>query len=430
MTMKKTKNSIVPKNVNNIDYVSASRCNTYNTCKFQLFKTVIEGGHDQYAEDYEESFEDAVYLMFGKAVHKTLETFHKEKFRKRAELRQLFRDNFIDYGLTDSEYHTLGLTMCDTHFEYIKNYAPKRLLVATELFFRIKLGVDRYGNDAYAQGTIDAVWYHGNGLYEIVDYKTSNWLPSQDELEANTQIALYDIALRAPEMKEHWYKGIEPKAILLTMEYLRFEDGLLQTEIDDETREGNIMYYIDIYTQMKYKKPEFFIPTLNNLCYFCECNRECPKYQMLLEGNTDEIVDLSFDENDFADSIRAIETYKGCIKSLERELNDLNCECEEYIKNNDVDVIVDGRQYFLSNYSKRYLIPVTTIKILKNHGLWDEKEFITSVPLGKVEALCKDHPDVWQEIENKTLRRSHGKASLKSKAIPKGTLFLENKRKK
>lgn len=419
--------------VNNIGYISASRDALFSKCKFAFWDQVIVNGHDQYSEDYEDDSADAIYLLFGKAMHKTLELFHQNKMKKKSELIMTFRQQYIDYAVNDKSYYSLGMEMCETYWGYLKRESPRRILIGTEIFFRIYLGKDINGDDAYGQGTIDAVWYYGNGLYEIVDYKTSNWLPSSDELEANTQIELYDIAFRSEELSHLWYNGIEPKAIILTMNYLRFENGVLQTEIDDEERELNRLYFIDEYMQMNTLPKKKFTCNLNTLCYYCDSNVNCKAYQSLLTGDEDEIkelLNLEFTENDFADNIRLIDKYKAIIKSLEREMNDLSATNIDYIKHNDVDVIVDDKQYFLNNSSRRYLLPMITMKILKQNDLWEDKEFITNISVGKVESLCKEYPEVWEQIERKAIKISNGSATLKSKKIPKGILFDTKKTKK
>lgn len=415
---------------NGIGYISASREGMYSKCRYQFYDQVIVGKHDQYDDEYESDMDSPVYLLFGSAIHKTLEVFHKEHYTKKSDLKKLFRKNYIDFGVDDRDYYALGFDILENYFSYLKYKAPKRVLCGTEIFFRVCLGKDRYGNDVCAQGTIDAVWYLGNGIYEIVDYKTSNYLPSTDEFEANTQIALYDIAFHSKELSEYWYNGIEPKAVLLTMNYLRHENGVLQTECDDEEREFNRMYFIDTFTKMNTKRPEFFVPKISTLCPYCSSKDHCPKYQELIAGDSDYIKEIiaDFSSDDFAENIRSIARYKGMIRVLDSEIANLQSECESYIKKHDEDVVIDDTLYFLGNSSRRYTLPVITMKILKKYGLWDEKEFVPNIPIGKLEKLCRNNPEAWDALERKAIRKSNGAATLKSKKVPKGQLFVEKHR--
>lgn len=76
------------------------------------------------------------------------------------------------------------------------------------------------------------------------------------------------------------------------------------------------------------------------------------------------------------------------------------------------------------------MLPVLTKKILEQEGLWDDKVFVPSIPVGKVERLCKSRPDVWNLLESRgAVRRSNGAPTLKSKKVPKGLLFKEKRKK-
>lgn len=417
---------------NGVGYISASRESSYNKCRFSFWNQVIVNKNDQYSDDHADEFSDAVYLLFGKAMHKTLELFHKDKHRKRAEMKELFRQAYIDFGVDNADYYFVGMELCNIYFDYLRKSAPKRVLIGTEIFFEIDLGTDIYGDMVKAKGTIDAVFYHGNGVYEIVDYKTSRVLPSLDEFESNMQIAMYDIAFRSKELSGYWFEGIEPEAIMLTMNYLRFDNGILQTEIDEETRKINQMYFIDTFCQMNRKPKEFFVPRLNAMCNYCDCCDICPKYQEVLESDIESLKEflVTDDKETFENNITDIAVYKSMIKILDNAIVGKSSWCEKYIRKTDEVIEVDGYEYSLGNSSQRYLLPMVTIKILKEHGLWNEKDFINRVPLGKVQAICADYPEVWSELERKALKRTVGNATLRSKKIPPAKLFAEKRQRK
>lgn len=419
--MKKTTSKFSSKG-RDIGYISASRTGQYLKCKKQYFEDVVVAQHDQY--DGDEEIKDAIQLSFGSAVHKALELFWKEGHRKKSELINLYRQQYVEFGVGDPDYHTLGLQMMEMYWYNLKHNTPKRKLVATEQFFSYSMGKDIKGEDVTAQGTIDVIWYLGNGLYEIEDYKTSAWLPSQEDVNANIQIAFYDLAFRSNP--QFWYKGIEPKAVILSMNYLRFEDGKIQTEVDDEDRELYRMFFIDTYNQMKYMRKALFLPRVNIFCPNCGVHDKCPAYKEILKGEFED-VELEFDEDNFADNLATIEHYKAVIKVLQREVDDLNSECIDYMKQNDADVIVGDQRYYMSNYTKRWLLPTVAKKILEKHGLWKDKDFITSIPVGKVESLTKDDPECWSEIEHKALKRYVGEPMLKHSTVKQTELFSTHK---
>lgn len=404
-----------------VNYISSSRINQFLKCKKQWYEDVIVAQHDQY--NGEEEIKDAIQLSFGSAVHKALELFWNNGCRKKSDLINLYREQYIEFGVGDPDYHTLGLQMMEMYWYNLKNNTPKRKLVATEQFFSYTLGKDKNGKDVPAQGTIDVIWYLGNGLYEIEDYKTSNWLPSQEDVNANIQIAFYDLAFR--NNPQFWYKGIEPKAVILSMNYLRFEDGKIQTEVDDEDRELYRLFFIDTYNQMKYMKKKLFLPRVNIFCPNCGCSDKCTAYNEILECDYSDI-ELSFDEDNFAENLELVEKYNAMARILQREADSLKVECVDYMKSNDADVVVGDKKYFLTNYTKRYLIPTVTKKILEKHGLWNDRDFVNT-PVGKVEKLTKNYPEAWAEIERKALKKYVGEPMLRNSTVKQTELFSISK---
>lgn len=416
-------------NSREVNYISSSRINQYLKCKYQWYEDVVVAKHDQY--DGEEEIKDSVQLSFGSAVHKALELFWKENHRKKSELIDLYRKQYVAFGVSDPDYHTLGLQMMESYWYNLKTNTPKRKLVSTEQFFSYIIGKDICDEDIIAQGTIDVVWYLGNGLYEIEDYKTSNWLPSQDDVDANIQIAFYDLAFRSnPDL---WYNGIEPKAVILSMNYLRFDDGKIQTEVSSDDRELYRLFFIDTYNQMKYMKKSLLLPRVNIFCPNCGYHDSCPAYGNILQSDySNSDVELAFDEENFSENISMIERYNAMAKILTREADALKEECIDYMKHNDTDVLVGDQRYYLTNYTKRWLIPTVTKKILERFGLWDDRDFITNIPIGKVEKLTKGNPEAWAEIERKALKRYVGDSMLKHSTVKQTELFsiksVKNKR--
>jgi hypothetical protein len=417
----------------NVNYISASRAGMFENCKYQFYLDVIKYGHDQYSNDEsatDDEINDPVYLIFGKVMHKTLELFWKGKKRDKKTLFRLFRENYVSYALNNKYYYELGHEMLSLYVHYLKYDAPRRKFIGAELFFDFLLDetktsenykVDEKGNiidlRPRAKGTIDSIYYLGNGIYEINDYKTSNWLPSQEDVDANIQMALYDLAfMEAPCLKKYYYHGIEPKAIILVMHYLRFEEGVIKTQISKREREINKQFFIDTFYQMNSMKTDQFNSELNNFCCFCGYCEECGAYNSALQ----EDIFVLNNKKDFKSCIKNIDELKARIKILNAKLAEQNSKCMSYFRKEKHNIVqVGDREYYTTNYTKRYLLPTVAMKILKENDLWNTKDMIEDIPVGKVEKLCKDYPEVWEKIQRKALKRYVGNEMLKSRKIPK-----------
>ena len=455
---------------NNIGYISASRTGIFSKCKYQFYKSVIEDNKDQYAngtkDDQEISPQDdeSLYFTFGTIVHKALEIFWKnpdKQKRNRGWLIELFRKYYKEYGLTNRDYYNLGMDMLNKYYDYVLNDAPKRKFVTGEAFFDFlllgneyyqKLGVDTLSQMAHnasievsstnnteelinaltgagqlprAKGTIDAIFYHGNGLYEIVDYKTSVYMPPQDEIDNNIQLALYDLALmEANDLKKFWIPNHPPKNILLTMHFLRYgSKGIIQTSIDVDSRQRNKKYFIDTFEQMTQFNKQDFVAHVNMLCPYCAYCRECKRYQDILSSD--------IDSDDMFISKTKIDTAKHCVQTQERlkarikilqsrldESNEMfkTLFTKEYLNDS---IIVNDREYYITNYTRKYLLPVLTYNTLVDNDLFDPKVLLDSLSVGKVEELCRDHPEVWEELETKALRVHTGAPMIRSRKVKK-----------
>lgn len=50
----------------------------------------------------------------------------------------------------------------------------------------------------WLQGYVDRISVRREGLWQIHDYKTGRWVPTQEDLDSDRQLALYQIARSAP----------------------------------------------------------------------------------------------------------------------------------------------------------------------------------------------------------------------------------------
>jgi putative RecB family exonuclease len=120
-------------------------------------------------------------------------------------------------------------------------------------------------------GFIDRLVDHGEGKYEIIDYKTNKELPGPDDLENNWQLPLYQIGLKAilPDLKEvtcTWYFLAHGKPISLKKQ----EENLEQLKTHIQT----LVEKIDATSE--------FEPKITALCSWCDYESICPARKHLV----------------------------------------------------------------------------------------------------------------------------------------------------
>lgn len=399
-----------------IPFVSSSILNAYIQCKWSFYsRYILNNGFNTYRND---DGDESIYLSFGTLVHETIAAFWQTKERRTINLLLLlYEQNIVSSGFVDKEYIKLGRELLQNFFDNVLYNAPKRKVVATELSFKVKIkGVPLHG-------TIDQIFYLGNGIYEIEDYKTSKWLPTQDEVDDNIQLSMYDLVFSNSSMKEHWYNGIKPKAIMLTLNFLR-HGVAIHTERTEADREFTLNYFRMLYNQMRCLDEKKFTPCPNVFCSFCEC--DCPHYNEVINADeSDELKKLrsQYDLSDVADKIEFYNALNNRIKILSGEMGYAYDTICQSLKESDSIIKIGDTEYFMAQSGARFVKMNRAIAVLEKHGLWNPMDFISSLPVGKLEGLSKEYPDVWEELEQDAIGFAYKSPQLKTRKARKEHLF-------
>jgi hypothetical protein len=160
------------------------------------------------------------------------------------------------------------------------------------------------------QGYIDRVARRKDGTYEIHDYKTSQYLPSQTVVNTDRQLALYQIGLATlwPDV-DH---------VELIWHFVGFSTTLRSSRQPQELlqlRESTIKLIERIESEKE------FAPRKSKLCDWCEYRSECPLWRHV------EYVDTLTPEQLAADDgVRLVDEYaraKGELNALQSRIDQL-----------------------------------------------------------------------------------------------------------
>ena len=390
----------------NIPFISSSIMNNFLNWKYSFLKFFENDGFNSYRQDNENG--EPIYLQFGTIIHSVIEQFWKSNTRTKKFLIDTFEKEIVSSGFNDSGYITCGYDIFEYFFDYLKHKAPKRKMLHSELSFNVNiLGVPLHG-------TIDAIFYHGDGIYEIEDYKTSNYVKTREEVDEDIQLSMYDYVFNNNAMKEYWFNGIKPKGIILTLHFVK-HGKIVQTE---RTKYSRVMFgnFIKlIYKQMCTLPDSKMKPNLNKFCTYCDICSECPLYNNIIDDNYKPV-----DGDTIKDNIRLYNEYSNMAKILQKEADYYYSEVKEYLSNEPTPVEYDGYLYFVGQNGKRYINKDKLIPLLKDNGLFDkefEKQHI-SIPLGFVDKIIKENPQLEDEI-NDCIGYSYYQPSLMTQKAPK-----------
>jgi len=255
---------------------SHSRLSTYENCprKFAF----------QYVEKPDIEKRDSIEAFMGSCVHKVLERLYSSVQMQRVPKWEETRDFYEDYWaknmkpdvlivrteFTADDYRNVGHRCLQDYFVKHYPFIDGRVLGLEE-----KIWVDLDGTGKYKlQGFIDRLAQLDDGTIEIHDYKTSRRLPSQEEIDAERQLALYQIAVH-----ERWP---DVPGIRLIWHYLRANKALVSVRSPESLRQlkTDTVRLIDTIDAAVVRHD--FPPHETQLCDWCEFQSVCPAKRHLV----------------------------------------------------------------------------------------------------------------------------------------------------
>ncbi len=245
---------------------SHSRLSTFEQCPLKY--------KFRYIDNLEPEIEHTIEGFLGSMVHETLEWIYSQV--KQGIIPDL--DSVIDYyiNIWNKDFNKkikISRTDCDAEYyfnqgikfiiDYFLSNSPfKDNTIAIEEQIIIPLDSER---KYLLQGYIDRLVHNKDtNIFEIHDYKTGNFLKSQEELDKDRQLALYSIGIKNsfPDAKD----------IHLIWHFLAFNKKMNSKRTDEELEKlkQDIIALID-----KIESTKEFTPNQGVLCGWCEFRKYC-----------------------------------------------------------------------------------------------------------------------------------------------------------
>lgn len=209
-----------------IDYLSYSQIETFETCPMHYKLRYI----------YKVPTPPSSSQSFGISIHSTFNEFYKrlKEGEKPSEklIYAIFEENWVPEGFTSKTHEKKFFEKGKVYLSgYLKeSFNPKNLPVLLEEKFTIPLG-----NGLKIGGTIDRVDEIGDGVIEILDYKTGATIPSQREVDNNMQLSFY--ALAATKIPTAPF-GKLPEKVKLSLYYLDSQEKISTTRTAKQLEEA------------------------------------------------------------------------------------------------------------------------------------------------------------------------------------------------
>lgn len=245
---------------------SPSRISTYESCPRQYkFRYV-----DRIPSD-----EESIEAFLGSRVHEALARLYRDlqlgKLLGLADLLSYFdrqwqrhwhdQVRIVKQDYSIEHYRRFGERCLENYYQAHKPFDRGQTL---GLEHRVTSSLDADGRYRI-QGYIDRLVSTGLGRYEIHDYKTSGRLPLQGEIDADRQLALYQLGV------ERVWPDVEQ--VELVWHYLAFGKELRSRRTPEalgKLKAATIALIDRIETDTEFR------PIKTNLCYWCAYQNICP----------------------------------------------------------------------------------------------------------------------------------------------------------
>lgn len=345
-------------------YYSYSRLDTFENCPLRYKFNYL---------DKIKREEESIEAFLGSRFHEVMEKLYQElKFRiipleeLIAYYEDLWNKNYhqnifiVKKERTIADYKNLGVQCIENYYRRYYPFNQGRILAIER-----KVDIDLNGKQKYLiQGYIDRVDQLSDGTYEIHDYKTSNYLPGQKQMDQDKQLALYQLGLQ-----NLWS---DVKKVKLVWHYVVFDKEINSTRSADELEilKADIIALID-----KIENTEEFSPQENNLCAWCSYSDLCP-----LKKHEYKVEKLPPNEFLKDDGVQLVNTYVNLdtkkreynekIKSVEEELEELKKVILKYAEQEGLEVIRGSDHQLKISERRRVSLPV------KNSETWKQLESV------------------------------------------------------
>jgi len=270
---------------------------------------------------------EGIEAFLGNRVHETFEKLYKEllltKLNSLDELLEFYNSQWekkwhenvvvTRKEFTVDHYRNTGREAVSS---YYKRYSPFNQSKTLSTEFQINFKI----NDITITGKIDRLSHNGDGFYEIHDYKTSRSLPTQNELDHDWQLGLYQIGVQE--------KFRDAKEINLIWHYLIFDKEFSSTRSDAQLKdlEKKVLSLIKAI-----EKETIFNPKESNLCDWCEYFEYCPAKQH--EIKVEALPPNKYLKDDGVTLVNKYASIKGKIKELKDQ---------EKILKEDLDLVEEA----------------------------------------------------------------------------------------
>jgi len=312
--------------------------------------------------------------LFGTIIHGVLKFIHTRQqgeFPKLQNALEFFQNKWNDAQLQNERQKITLLNQGKNIIEkyYHDNDITTSTPISTEMFFETPIETptclavapnEHRQNEIHTlAGKIDRIDKLEDGSFEIIDYKTSKWLPSQEDVDNNLQLAIYQMGLL-----NRWPNIDTP--IKVSLYFLLHGMKLSSTKSPDTTAtQDKVSNIIKSIQETKEFKP---LPGI--LCGWCGHQKMCPMFAHKFKKEEE----LSADDIDIKTVMKDFFAIKEQESENKKQLTGLKEKINTYCDAKKVErIFADDGSSITRSAQKRFGYDWDVVSdILQKNNKWKE----------------------------------------------------------
>ncbi len=156
---------------------------------------------------------------------------------------------------------------------FARNNPAEAKIVDLEKSFTIPVALGQ--QEHQITGKIDRIDKLPDDSFEIIDYKTTKKMPSQQLVDNNLQLTVYHLGLVQlwPKIEE------ENRPVKVSLYFLKHDEKLSTQKTRDDLKEARLRLKEELAAIEKYQAQNNWQPTPNALCDWCGFKHLCPMFR-------------------------------------------------------------------------------------------------------------------------------------------------------
>jgi RecB family exonuclease len=353
--------------------------------------------------------------VFGTLVHSTMKFIHSPSLLppKLEEALDYFSKNWNSdvFGdeLEERAAFSQGISMIQDYYK--KNRPEDFNVVDLESRFQIEIedkndknpvksSADDHGVRHIVSGIIDRIDKTEDG-YEIIDYKTTKKMPSQEKVDNDLQLSVYLDAFLKRYPKET--KNLDK--IIVSLYYLKHGVKLSSQRTLEQLKKSNQLF-LDVIGEIEKGK---FEPNVTPLCDWCGFQKNCPMWKHKFKEQR------KIDTEEINTAINDYMTLKSAVTSTKNQLAKLQEKIEQYMEQEGVERVFGEDGIIAQSIRKTYKYDEKKLReILEPLDKWNDILKVDGIALKNIMGVLS--PVARREIDKaKVLDKETKSLTIKKK---------------